>query len=53
MKGEIMNKYVWFVMGYFTALCSVLVISCSYTPLEANINDCGSYMNPCYMKVVE
>ena len=49
-----MKKYIYFAMGYFTALVTILVVSCSYTPLEASSSELGSTeWNPMYVKIVE
>ena len=49
-----MKKYIWFFTGYFTALVTILVVSCSYSPLEANTSELGSnQFNPMFVKVVE
>ena len=50
-----MKKYMWFfIMGYFTALATIFMASCTYAPLEASSSDCGdSSWNPCYVKVVD
>ena len=31
-----MKKYIYFAMGYFTALVTIFVVSCTYTPLQAD-----------------
>ena len=47
-------KYLYFAMGYFTALVTIFMISCTFTPLEASSSDCGdSSYNPCYVKIVD
>ena len=49
-----MKKYIYFAMGYFTALVTILVVSCSYTPLEAGSSELGSSeWNPMYVKIVD
>ena len=49
-----MKKYMWFFIGYFTALVTILVVSCSYSPLEANASELGSNSwNPMYVKIVD
>ena len=41
-------------MGYFTALVTIFVVSCSYTPLEAGGSELGSNeWNPLYVKIVD
>ena len=42
-----------FVIGMLTALFMAVVISCSYSPLEAGGGDCGESWNPCYVKIVD
>ena len=47
-----MKKYMYFAMGYFTALVTIFVVSCSYTPLEAGGSELGSTeWNPIYVHV--
>ena len=49
-----MRKYIYFTLGYFTALVTIFVVSCTYTPLEASVGECGdSSWNPCYVKIVD
>ena len=49
-----MNKYIYFALGYLTAMVTILVVSCSYTPLEAGGSEIGSTeWNPLYVKIVE
>ena len=49
-----MNKYVWFFIGYMTALVTIFMASCTIAPLEASNSECGnSQYDPCYMKIVE
>ena len=49
-----MKKYMWFLMGYFTALVTILMVSCTYSPLEASGTELGSSpYTPLYVKVVE
>tara|TARA_Y100000310_G_scaffold131716_1_gene130860 strand:- start:63 stop:212 length:150 start_codon:yes stop_codon:yes gene_type:complete len=49
-----MKKYMYFVLGYITAIATILVVSCSYTPLEAGGSELGSTSwNPVYVKIVE
>ena len=53
-RSRRMKKYIWFFTGYVSALVTILVVSCSYTPLEAGSSDCGeSSYNPCYVKIVD
>mgnify|MGYP003128572156 FL=1 len=43
-----------FILGYITALLTLLIASCSISPLDANSSNCGeSSWNPCYVKIVE
>tara|TARA_Y100000310_G_scaffold211465_1_gene212188 strand:+ start:320 stop:457 length:138 start_codon:yes stop_codon:yes gene_type:complete len=45
---------MYFALGYFTALITILVVSCSYTPLEAGSSEIGSSeWNPIYVKIVD
>ena len=44
---------LYFLMGFFTALLMMVFIIGYTSPLEANINNCGSQYNPCYVKIVE
>ena len=49
-----MKKYIYFAMGYFTALVTIFVVSCSYAPLEAGGGEIGSTeWNPMYVKIVD
>ena len=49
-----MQKHIYFALGYFTALITILVVSCSYTPLEAGSSEIGSSeWNPIYVKIVD
>ena len=52
-KGEEMKKYMWFFIGYITALGSIFMASCTYAPLEANDSDCGTSWNPCHVRIVD
>ncbi len=48
-----MKKYVYFALGYFTALVTIFVVSCSYAPLQADWNTPGhSEAFPMFVKVV-
>ena len=52
--GETMKKYVWFLIGYFTALTTIFLASCTYAPLEASSSEIGSTeWNPMYVKIVD
>ena len=50
-----MKKYMWFfIMGYFTALATIFMASCTYAPLEAGESELGSTeWNPVYVKIVD
>ena len=49
-----MKKYIYFAMGYFTALVTIFVVSCSYAPLEASGSErCSNEFNPIYVKIVD
>ena len=49
-----MNKYMYFTLGYITALATIFLASCTYAPLEAGNSECGdTSWNPCYVKIVE
>ena len=48
-----MKKYMYFALGYFTALVTILVVSCTYSPLEAGATEIGSSeWNPMYVNIV-
>lgn len=54
-KGKIMvSKETYYTFkGFCIALFMILAIGCMSNILEANGNDnCGSYYNPCYVKVM-
>ena len=45
-------KYTWFIIGYITALATIFMASCTYTPLEAGSSEIGSNAyNPLYVHV--
>ena len=48
-----MKKYVYFTLGYLTALATIFLASCTVAPLEAGGSECGGMYNPCYVKIVE
>ena len=49
-----MKKYLWFFIGYLTALATIFMASCTVSPLEAGSSEIGSTeWNPVYVKVVE
>ena len=48
------NFHVGFVVGVLTMLFMAVVISCSFTPLEAGASELGSNAyNPLYVKIVD
>ena len=49
-----MKKYMYFVLGYLTALATILVVSCTYTPLQADYDTPGHpSTDPLYVVVVD
>ena len=49
-----MKKYIWFIVGYLTALATIFMASCTYAPLEAGSGELGSTSwNPVYVKIVD
>ena len=49
-----MKKYMYFTLGYLTALATIFMASCTVTPLEAGSSELGSSRwNPLYVVVVE
>ena len=45
---------MYFALGYLTAMVTILVVSCSYTPLEAGGSEIGSTeWNPIFVKIVD
>ena len=49
-----MKKYLWFFIGYLTALATIFMASCTVTPLEAGSSELGSTeWNPMYVKIVD
>ena len=47
-------KYKYFILGYLVCLLTLLLASCSITPLEASGSEIGSSKyNPLYVKIVE
>ncbi len=49
-----MKKYMFFTLGYITALATIFLASCTVTPLEAGSSECGeNSWNPCYVKIVD
>ena len=55
-KGEQMkdNFHIGFIVGVLAMLFMAIVISCSFTPLEAGSSELGSNSyNPLYVKIVD
>ena len=54
-KGEQMkDSRFYFLLGFMTAILVAMVISCSFTPLEAGSSELGSNAyNPLYVKIVD
>ncbi len=54
-KGEQMkDSRFYFLLGFMTAILVVMVVSCSFTPLEAGSSELGSNAyNPLYVTIVE
>ena len=53
-QGERMRQYVYFTLGYLTALATIFMASCTYAPLEAGSSELGSNRyNPLYVVVIE
>ena len=49
-----MKKYLYFFIGYITALATIFMASCTISPLEAGSSECGdSQFNPCWVKIAE
>ena len=49
-----MKKYIYFTLGYLTCLATIFVISCTYTPLQADYNTPGhSEAFPLYVKHID
>ena len=49
-----MKKYMYFTLGYLTALATIFMASCTYAPLEAGASEIGSTeWNPIYVKIVD
>ena len=47
-------KYLYFTLGYLTALATIFMASCTYAPLEAGSSELGSTeWNPMYVKIVD
>ena len=48
-----MKKSTYFVLGYLTALATILLASCTISPLEAGHSEIGSNKyNPLYVHVI-
>ena len=47
------NFHIGFIVGMLTALFMAMVISCTMTPLEANMSqECGNEQwNPCWVRI--
>ena len=49
-----MNKYMYFTLGYITALMTLFLASCTLSPLQANWDTPGhSSAYPLYVKHVD
>ena len=49
-----MSMYFYFIIGYITAVLTLFMASCTFSPLEANSTDLGSSpYNPIYVKIVQ
>ena len=50
-----MNDYIkGFIMGIIFVLTSAIIVSCTITPLEADVMQLGATQyNPLYVKIVE
>ena len=49
-----MKKYIWFVLGYLTALATIFMASCTISPLQADYDTPGySAAYPLYVKVID
>ena len=49
-----MNKYIYFFIGYMTAIITIFMASCTIAPLEAGSSELGSTeWNPIYVKIVD
>ncbi len=49
-----MNKYIWFFIGYMTAVATLFLASCTISPLEARGSEIGSSRyNPLYVVIVD
>ena len=53
-KEKKMKKYFYFLLGYIMAFMTMLFMSCSYSPLQADYNTPGhSAAFPLFVKHVE
>ena len=49
-----MKKYTYFALGYITAIMTLLLASCTITPLQADYDTPGySAAFPLYVKVID
>lgn len=49
-----MKKYMWFFIGYMTAIATIFIASCTITPLQADYSTPGhSEAFPLYVKVID
>ena len=49
-----MRKYLYFTLGYLTALASIFMASCTYAPLQADYDTPGhSAAFPLYVKHID
>ena len=49
-----MNKYFYFTLGYITALMTLLLASCTLSPLQADYDTQGhSETFPLYVKAID
>ena len=47
-------RYIYFFLGYMACLITLLLASCTVSPLEASGSEIGSSKyNPMYVKIVE
>tara|TARA_Y100000310_G_scaffold256158_1_gene263878 strand:+ start:258 stop:410 length:153 start_codon:yes stop_codon:yes gene_type:complete len=47
------NFHIGFVVGLLTMFFMAVVISCSFTPLEAGSSELGTQYNPMYVKIID
>ena len=49
-----MKKYKWFILGYITALMTLLLASCTLSPLQADYDTPGhSAAFPLYVTIID